>query len=217
MMRRTSSTEPVRFKMPLSEKELRSLLGALAAGALFVYPTETFYALGCVAWCRESVLSVLALKERSEGEGLPLIAESIEVLRRQVHHPPLLRTMADAFWPGPLTIVMKLKQGSGADEAAARDGTIAVRVPGSREARRLAGSGLLVATSANRRGAEAPVSPEEIDPILLERVQILVDGGKTPGGLPSTILDLSRPRPRILREGKVSRAAINAANKKASD
>jgi len=184
-------------------------------GGVAVFPTETFYGLGGDPHRAEVAARVAVLKERPRGQALPVLAVDAETAAaavRLVHEEEKQhwRRLAAAFWPGPLTLVAGAGPGL-APGVPAGDGTIGVRVPGLGLARHLAQlcGGLLVATSANRRGQEPQVTADRALAGLAGKIDLLVDGGPTPGGLPSTVVGLVGGPPRVLRPGAVSRERIS--------
>ncbi|MCZ6599831.1 MAG: L-threonylcarbamoyladenylate synthase, partial [Acidobacteria bacterium] len=187
----------------------------LKEGGVAVFPTETFYGLGGDP-CRPGLAArIAALKERSRDQALPLLAADGEVAAAAIHFlnkedERQWRQLAAALWPGPLTLVARARPGL-APGVPAGDGSVGVRVPGLALARHLAQlcGGLLVATSANRSGEVAPVTAEAAVAGLAGPIDLLVDGGPTPGGHPSTVLRMGGGRPRLLREGAVSRSRIS--------
>jgi L-threonylcarbamoyladenylate synthase len=177
---------------------------ALRRGAVVAYPTETFYGLGALAADRAALARLAAAKLRPDGKPLPLIAADLEQVAAVAALEPLARSLAAAFWPGPLTLVLPAAP-SVAPEITAGTGTVGIRVPGSEVARllaRLAG-GPIVSTSANLSGEPPPVSAAELAPALLARVDEVLDAGPAPGGLASTIVAVDRGRMSLLREGPV--------------
>jgi len=186
----------------------------LKEGGVAVFPTETFYGLGGDPHSSGLAARIAALKERSRDKALPLLAAGGEAAAAAVYflheeEERQWRRLAAALWPGPLTLVAWARPGL-APGVLAGDGSVGVRVPGLALARRLAHlcGGLLLATSANRRGGAAPVTAEVAVAALAGSIDLLVDGGPTPGGLPSTVLRVDGGRPRLLREGAVSRESI---------
>jgi L-threonylcarbamoyladenylate synthase len=177
----------------------------LRAGGLVVYPTETFYALGALAGSAAAVARLAAAKLRPGDRPVPLVAADLAAARAvAAAFPPLAERLAARFWPGPLTLV--LPAAPGFPPEVAREGTVGVRVPGSalaRELARLAG-GPLVSTSANRSGGPPVTRPADLDQGLVALVDCVLDGGETPGGLPSTVVAVEPGGPRLLRAGAVS-------------
>ncbi len=177
----------------------------LARGGIVAYPTETFYGLGALASQAGALARLVAAKLRPEGKAVPLIAadeRQIEAVARL--DDPLARLLARRFWPGPLTLVLPAL--SHVDPVVTGGGgTVAVRIPGhpvARELARLAG-GAVVSTSANLAG-EAPVTrPSALSSALVARLDGVVDGGETPGGLASTIVSVVGGAPTLVRAGAV--------------
>jgi len=174
----------------------------IRAGGVVAYPTETFYALGASAWHREAWLRVFALKGRSGEKLFPLIVADLEQARQLVEVSPAVEAVAKRFWPGPLTLVLPVLPGSIPGSGAAA--TLAVRVSGSSIARALARlAGPVTATSANRSGEAALSSASEVEALFGGGVDLVLDGGPTPGGQASTIVDLTSNVPKLLREGPI--------------
>ncbi len=175
-------------------------------GGLVIYPTETFYALGAVPALATALEKVFTAKGRDAGKPLPLIASGLaDVLKAVSAWTDAARSLAEAFWPGPLTLVLPASSSLPA-VLHAGTGKIAVRISSHPAATLLAkrSGGLLVSTSANRSGDPPPRTPEEISPELLCVSDGLIDAGTLPGGLPSTIVDVSVFAPRLVRKGKIS-------------
>jgi L-threonylcarbamoyladenylate synthase len=202
-----------------ADPEAASLPGAgeaaaiLARDGLAVYPTDTYYGLGGNALSAAAVEKVFRLKGRGRGKPLSIVVGGLGMVERLTDGlPPDLFPLAAAFWPGPLTLV--LKAGPALPEAIlGSGGTIALRVPAVAWLRAfLDETGFpLTATSANLSGAAEVDDPAEARRLFEGRVEILIDGGKTPGGVVSTIVDLSRGEPGLLRPGAVAWDRILAA------
>ncbi len=192
--------------------QARTVAAALLDDAVAAYPTETFYALGAAAFSKKAVERVYRLKKRDPGKPLSLIASDLDMVGEiSAPLPPLFRALAGEFWPGPLTLV--LKAAAGLPEYLLGPGrTIAVRIPPLIWLRQLVGeiSQPLTATSANLSGERERTDPIEVAALFGGKIEIVVDGGLTPGGAPSTILDLTVPEPRVLREGTIPTARIQA-------
>jgi L-threonylcarbamoyladenylate synthase len=182
---------------------------ALRRGAIVAYPTETFYGLGALATLPEAVARLGEAKLRPDGKALPLVAADERMaFGLWAGVPPEALVLARAFWPGPLTLVARAAPGL--PGPVSPGGTVAVRVPGSEQARelcRLAG-GPLVSTSANPSGGPPPVEAAGLDPWLIARIDLVLDGGRTPGGLPSTVVEIGAGAPRLLRAGAVPWEAV---------
>jgi len=187
---------------------LGEALTAIAHGEIIAFPTETFYGLGADPAREDAVAAIFAAKGRSAGEALPLIAADTAAARRvAAAWSEAADRLAAAFWPGPLTLVVPVRAGAVVDGVTAGRDTIAVRVPGHALARALAGAapaGVLTATSANRSGSPALTTADEVQRALGTGVALIIDGGPSPGGLASTIVDVTGADPRLIREGPVA-------------
>ena len=198
---------------PSLEDRIARAAETLRAGGVLAYPTETFYGLGALASDRAAVARLAAAKLRPDGKPLPLLAADLSQVAQVVARlEPAAQRLADALWPGPLTLVLPAAAGL-APEITAGTGTVAIRVPGSEVARRLArlAGGAIVSTSANVSGEPPPVAAYDLSPVLLGRIDGVLDAGPAPGGLASTIVVLEDGAPRVLREGPISLARIAAA------
>ena len=198
--------------MPVMTRDVSVAAAALRRGELVVYPTETFYGLGAMAADAAALARLAAAKLRPEGKPLPVIAaDEAGAFALWASVPADARRLAARFWPGPLTLVAAAAPGLPPEVAAG--GTIGVRVPGAvvaRELCRLAG-GAVVSTSANPSGGPPPAAVDELAPDLLARVDVVLDGGRTPGGQPSTVVEVGQGAPRLLRAGAVPWPDVEAA------
>lgn len=193
------------------ETEVRALLG----GGLVVYPTETFYALGCLATLHASVERVMVAKGRPDGKPLPIIISGWDMVARYLRMSGPALDLAHAFWPGPLSIVVPV---DAAVSPLARDrhGRSAVRMSPHPVAARLCleAGAPLISSSANISGRPPVCRPGDLDPELLRASGALVmDAAPWPaGGLPSTLVEVvGGGAVRILREGAVSAPSIGKA------
>jgi len=186
------------------------IIDILKSGEVIAYPTETFYGLGADAGNPAAVDKIFAIKGRDQRNPIPLIIGNLEMLQGLVLEiPPNARKLIEKFWPGPLTLVFSaaplvnpaLTGGSG---------KIGIRLSGNPLARKLSEgiAGPLTATSANLSGAGECVSAAQVVLGLNDRISTVVDGGETPGGKGSTVIDITVDPPKIFREGAVSAAAI---------
>jgi L-threonylcarbamoyladenylate synthase len=190
-------------------------LAALAAGEAIVYPTETFYALGVDALSSQALERLFAIKGREPGKPVALIAADTAmafVLAREV--PAAARVLAEAFWPGPLTLVLPARDGIPA-ALIGDDGGVGVRVSSHPLARALATAfrGPLTATSANLAGEPPAVEPAAARRALEGKIKVLVEDGRLAGGAPSTVVAVDRSGMRVLRQGAVSERQLAAALK----
>jgi L-threonylcarbamoyladenylate synthase len=194
------------------DAQVASAAAVLRAGGVVAYPTETFYGLGALARDAAAVARLSAAKGRPEAKPLPLLADGLAQVEEIARLDATARRLAAAFWPGPLTLVLPALPGL-PPEVTAGGGTVAVRVAGSEVARALASlaGGALVATSANLSGEPPVTTAAGISAALRARLDGVLDGGPTPGGLASTIVSLEGGAPRLVREGPISLAAVVAA------
>lgn len=163
-------------------------------------PTETFYALAADPLEARAVGRIIEIKGRQEHKPLPVLFSrraDLDRLGVEVDSATLERYFA--IWPAPLTVIFAIR----APIAASQGGrTIAVRLPASKKLRDLLSLvGPLTGTSANRSGEEPLFSPALVESELRREIDLLVDGGKTPGGKPSTLLDATHEPPVLLRPG----------------
>jgi L-threonylcarbamoyladenylate synthase len=185
---------------------------ALRRGSLVVYPTETFYGLGALATLPAALGRLAAAKLRPAGKPLPLVAADAGMaFALWAHVPDEAHVLARAFWPGPLTLVAAAAPGL--PGPVTLGDAVGVRVPGSGLARELCrrAGGPVISTSANPSGGPPPASVEGLDPDLLARIDLVLDGGRTPGGVPSTVVQVGEGGPRLLRAGAVPWDAVEAA------
>ena len=166
--------------------------GALGRGDVVAFPTDTVYG---IAAGHGNIEALFVAKGRPRDKRIPVLLSDASHLEASAIVTPAARALAQRYWPGPLTIVL----------TAPRRGAVAFRVPDNDVARRLiaASGGGLPVTSANLSGRADATTAEEVRAQLDGRIALILDGGKTPGGVPSTIVDCTGPEPRILREGAI--------------
>jgi len=170
------------------------------------FPTETFYGLGASALLPAAVARVFAAKGRPADKPLLVLVDSLEMALLVVTGlPPLARRLADRYWPGPLTLVLPARPEVPA-ALTAGTGTLGVRIPGHAVARGLvrAAGFPVTAPSANAHGGASPRRADEVAASLGPALDLILDGGPTAGGEPSTVLDLAGPMPRVVRAGAVA-------------
>jgi L-threonylcarbamoyladenylate synthase len=189
---------------------IRQAAAILLRGGLVAFPTETVYGLGANALDATAVQRIFVAKGRPVSD--PLIVhigapEQLDDVAAEV--PPLARTLARAFWPGPLTLVLKRRPAIPANVSAGRD-SVAVRMPDHAVPLALArAAGVpIAAPSANLFTRPSPTSAAHVLEDLDGRIDLLLDGGATPIGLESTVLDLSGAQPELLRPGGVPIEAL---------
>lgn len=178
----------------------------LRAGELVAFPTETVYGLGVHALDRAAVRRLFAAKGRPATDPLIVHVTSFDEVRALTTDlPDAARRLADRFWPGPLTLVLH-RAAAVPDEVTAGLDTVAIRVPAHPVARALIAAAALpvAAPSANLFSRPSPTLASHVLDDLDQRIDLVLDGGPTTVGVESTVLDLSRRRPVILRPGAVT-------------
>ncbi len=177
-------------------KIIEEAAAALRNNKLVVFPTETVYGLGCNSSNRAVVDRLYSVKGREKTKPLAFYLSSRGELSRYIDKiPPVAERLLDQLWPGPLTLLLSKRGG----------GKIGFRCPDNEAALSLIReSGVpLIATSANRSGCSPPISGEEAVRAMMGFADVIIKGGQTRYSGESTIVDLSRPEPVIVREGVV--------------
>lgn len=199
--------------------QIDEAVAAIKAGLPVVLPTDTVYGLCAEAYREEPVQRLARLKGRPEGMPIALVASDLDVVLDAV---PELRgraaVLARALLPGPYTLVLPNPGRRFRWLAGANPATIGVRVPELQADARavLQAVGAVAATSANIHGGPDPARVADVPEAIRSRVAAVVDAGELPGS-PSTVLDLTGPQPRVLREGAVSAEAALAAVARAAN
>ena len=183
---------------------------AVRRGDLVVMPTDTVYGLAADAFSHEAVRSLLAAKGRGREMPPPVLISAVTTLDALASDVPEFgRALAEAFWPGPLTLVCR-QQSSLMWDLGETSGTVAVRMPDHPVALALLErTGPLAVSSANLTGLPAATDADAAEEMLGDVVAVVIDAGASPGGEASTIVDVTGDRPRILRLGALSRAALD--------
>jgi L-threonylcarbamoyladenylate synthase len=198
-------------ELPL-KRILHKAIEILLSGGIVAYPTETFYALGVKFDMEESLKKLYTIKQRPLEKAMPLIIghrELLSTIASAVNRSAM--SIMDRFWPGPLTLIfpalVKLS-----DYITAGTHTVAVRIPGESFALQLSKTAQfpLTATSANISGRPPARDAETVTKYFNDTIDLIIDGGKTPGGLPSTIVDVTGETVRILREGVIKKENMAA-------
>ncbi|MGE5276052.1 MAG: L-threonylcarbamoyladenylate synthase [Acidobacteriota bacterium] len=176
---------------------LRELLGNGGVAAL---PTETFYGLAADPWSEAGVRRICAMKGRDAVKALPvLFATRVHLDRLGIEAPPRVLDSYFQIWPAPLTVVFSIRQPIAASRGIKKLG---VRIPADRKLRRLLqGIGPVTGTSVNRSGSPPLDDPDAVETLFRRDIDWLIDGGRTPGGKPSTVIDATAAPPELLRAG----------------
>jgi L-threonylcarbamoyladenylate synthase len=192
------------------EEKLAEAVRVLREGGVVAFPTETFYGLGADARNETAVEKIFRIKGRNFRNPLSVIVAHGEELIPLVEEIPAAATiLMQKFWPGPLTLIFRASS-TVLPRLTADTGKIGIRVSSHRIATLLAAglAGPLTATSANPSGGTECSSADAVIRALGDLPDAVIDGGATPGGAGSTILDVTFFPPRILREGAIPRSLI---------
>lgn len=194
---------------PRSDR-LRAAVETIRAGGIVAIPTETFYGLATDAFRPDALVRLNRIKGKADDAPILLLLADrgqVELVARDL--PPAFSSLAERFWPGPLTMVVRASADV-PEEISGGRGTVGIRVPGLALPRLIAAElgRPVTGVSANHHGTPPCRAAEEVLRSLPDGVDLVVDGGPCPGGAPSTILDLSSGRPRILRQGIVPVSAL---------
>ena len=189
---------------------IRDIARVLAGNGVIVYPTDTFYGLGAKCFSQKALHRIFEIKKRPGFKGLPVLVSDLEMAKGMTAGlPPVFYALASRFWPGPLTIVLKAASHLPA-ELVGPGRTIGIRLPAVPWLQALIReTGVaLVTTSANISGEGEIDSAQEVIRVFKGKVELIVDGGRTPGGKPSTVIDLTGEKPILIREGVLGKKAL---------
>ena len=191
--------------VPASPESIDRAVEVLRNGGVVAYPTDTLYGLAVDPRSAVAVAGLFALKGRDAASAIPLIAASVAQARTAAEFSDLALKLAKSFWPGPLTIVLPafavIRR-----ELLGTGSTVALRVPAHPTAQALAARHgfCITSTSANRSGEPAATTAEQVSNELMNVIDLVLDGGPSPGGAPSTIVDVTGDRPRLVRAGAIA-------------
>lgn len=179
-------------------------LEVLKRGDLVAFPTDTVYGIGALAFDAAAVENIYSAKDRPVDKAIPILIGGPEDLDKVTADiPPIAAKLAARFWPGALTLVVP--KHPNLPEVVSTTPTVGVRVPDHPVARALLrAAGPMAVTSANLSGQASPKTAEEVSRQLNGRIPLILDGGETPGGVPSTVVNCLGTEPAILREGPVT-------------
>jgi len=195
----------------MTEAALHQAASVVRDGGVIAFPTETFYGLGVTPWDSSAVQRLFALKGRSTASSPILVLirhrKDLESLISEIS--PSAELLMNACWPGPLTIVFRASSRV-PPLLTAGTGTIGIRLSAAASLQWLldAVDGPLTGTSANRSGALPAVTAQDVQASLGVDVDLVLDGGRTPGGFASTVVDTTVMPVRLIREGALSRSAV---------
>ena len=184
--------------------QIQQALTVLHSGGILAFPTDTVYGLGALAFDNAAIESIYTAKDRPIEKAIPILIGGLSDLDQvAVDIPNMALRFAARFWPGPLTCIVPKKQTL--PPAVSATSTVAVRIPNHPNALALLrAAGPMAVTSANISGQPSPSTANEVYAQLKNRIPLILDGGITPGGVPSTLVDCTGNEPVILREGPIS-------------
>lgn len=179
---------------------------SLHRGGVVAIPTDTLYGLAVDPFNAAAVARIFEIKRRPDERALPVVAADVVQVRAWIGEMgPMANRLAERFWPGPLTLVMRAPQALAPGVSGDRE-TVGVRVPAHAVTRALCAAFArpLTATSANFSGEPATADPNEVAMRLADCLDVLLDAGPTPGGPASTVVDVTGAEPRLIRSGAVA-------------
>ncbi|MBK6645437.1 MAG: threonylcarbamoyl-AMP synthase [Anaerolineales bacterium] len=184
--------------------QIARALEVLQRGGIVAFPTDTVYGLGALAFNNAAIESIYTAKDRPLEKAIPILIGDLSDLDKVGFDiPDMALRLAARFMPGPLTCVIPKKPTL--PRAVSATSTVAVRIPNHPDALALLrAAGPMAVTSANTSGAPNPLTARDVYDQLNGRIPLILDGGKTPGGIPSTLVDCTGEKPVILREGPIT-------------
>ena len=199
------------MKISCNNEDVQKAASAISDGAIIVFPTDTVYGLGCNPYNHDAVLSLYEIKKREKTKPFPVLGYSKEELEKIAEFSPLEKKIAEKFWPGAITIILKVKD-KNIQKSLSLGEKIAVRVPNSKcTLSLLKECKLLVGTSANISGTEPFNDPKECDENLTG-YDLFMDGGIISSEGASTIVEIENNNVNILRKGSISEEMIKELN-----
>jgi len=192
------------------QQQIERGVSILRQGGLVAYPTDTVYGLGAYVSLPQAVERVYKVKERPRNMPLSLLlADTSQITKVAESMPPVAWLLIHSFMPGALTMVLP-KSTSVPDTITAGGTTIAVRIPAHPVPVALVADlgNPIVGTSANLSGRPSPLTADEVYSQLGDKIDLIIDGGRCPGGRESTIVDVTGETPVVLREGAISREEL---------
>jgi L-threonylcarbamoyladenylate synthase len=196
--------------LPANTKSIQTALEILQSGGLVAFPTDTVYGVGVLAFGGKAVESIYTAKDRPIEKAIPvLIGDADDMEKVGMNIPEVAYKLAARFWPGPLTVIIPKKPTL--PESVSATNTVGVRMPDHEVARALLrAAGPMAVTSANISGQLSPATAQEVLAQLGGRIDLIIDGGTTPGGVPSTVVDCTSREIKILREGPIALEEIRS-------
>lgn len=197
--------------LPPTDAAIAEAAALIRAGELVAFPTETVYGLGADGLNREAVAKIFQAKGRPGDNPLILHISALDQIAPLIacELSPIAKKMADAFWPGPLTMIFP-KSARVPENVSAGLSTVAIRFPAHPDAQRLiaAAETPIAAPSANRSGKPSPTTAKHVFEDMDSRIPLILDGGECLVGVESTVVDMTGPVPHILRPGGITAEQI---------
>ena len=190
--------------------EIKMIAEVLREEGIIAYPTDTFYGLGASCFSEKAIRRIYRLKKRKPSKPLSVMISDMDMFQDIANKiPSIFWRLADDFWPGPLTLVLKASSGLPKILLGPKN-SIGIRQPALSWIRKLLSETAfpITATSANISEGKEISDPEKVIDSFYGKVDLIVDGGETKGILPSTVIDLTSQKPVILREGAVPRSRL---------
>jgi L-threonylcarbamoyladenylate synthase len=194
------------LKIKLSLTDINKILEIgemIKKGGVIVYPTDTVYGIGGNPFLEDVVIRIKNIKQREE-KAMPILISNLEKAKEIAYFNDLSLKIANTFWPGPLTIVLKTKVKFSPHLTGGRD-SIGLRIPNHELALKIieASGGALIGTSANISGRPPAISIEDLDEKIRSSVDLIIDGGKCYLGKPSTVIEVIDSKIKIIRIGAI--------------
>ena len=193
------------------EELIQKAIDVLNGEGVVAFPTETFYALGAIYDREEALKRLYELKRRPFEKAIPVMIGSTEQLALiATDVPEEAGRLMEKYWPGPLTIVLDAGEGLNRYLTAGTD-KVAVRIPGESFALDLVRKAgfPITATSANPSGVPPAEDAQAVLKYFGETLDLIVDGGQTPGGVPSTIIEIVKGEVKLLRKGRIRKVTLD--------
>ena len=199
------------MKISCNDEDVQKAANAISNGAIVVFPTDTVYGLGCNPYNHDAVLSIYEIKKREKTKPFPVIGYSKKELEKIAEFNSLEEKIAEKFWPGPITLILKVKD-KDIQKSLSLGEKIAVRVPDNQcTLALLKECKLLVGTSANISGARPFSDPKKCSENLTG-YDLFIDGGMISSQGESTIAEIENNNVKILRKGSISKEMIKELN-----
>ncbi len=195
------------LKVNCNNEGIGKALEVINHGGIIVYPTDTVYGIGCNPFDKESVKKIYDIKSRDISKSVPVLTHSLKTAEKIVEFDKISRKLVGKFWPGPLTLILKLTDEK-IKESLHLENKIAIRVPNHKCTLELKKKcAFLVGTSANVSGDQPHTNPEECMK-KLQDYDIFVDGGIIQSQGESTIVEIDNEEIKVIREGSLTKEEI---------